>query len=144
MKAVNKALQAVRTEVLGWQGITDAPHRFNGLEFQWNGKEIGHFHWQWGAVDVPFSRRVRNVLIAEGRAQAHHYVPETGWVTFFVEKQADIAGAIYLLRLSYLKLQLRRTGTGTNAYNALMAQMAGLDISPELHPALFPKATVAA
>jgi hypothetical protein len=140
----DKTLGALRQEVLTWPDIADAPHRFNGLEFQWNGKEIGHFHWQWGAVDVPFSRRVRDALIAEGRAQRHHYVPETGWVTYMVNREADLPGALFLLKLSNLLLQLRRNGTGSAAYNQIMATLADMGISQALHAAIFSKNAAAA
>ncbi len=52
-------------------------------------------------VDVPFPRRVRDELVAVGRAEPHHILPDTGWVSLHLHAPADVERAIKLLRLSY-------------------------------------------
>ena len=50
---------------------------------------------------VPFPRRVRDELIAEGRARPHHVLPETGWVTTSISSESEAENAIELFRMAY-------------------------------------------
>jgi hypothetical protein len=70
----------IAAEVSSWRGVTSAPHRFGGLEFRLGRRELGHIHGDRFA-DLPFPRRVRDQLIAAGRARPHHVLPDSGWVT---------------------------------------------------------------
>jgi hypothetical protein len=87
-------------QVAAWSGVTVAPHRFGGTEFRFGRGEIGHVH-PGGLVDVPFPRPVRDRLVASGRARPHHVLPESGWVSFRIRSDEDVAAALELLRLSY-------------------------------------------
>ena len=97
---VQGAHERIHTEVTSWPGISAHPHRFGGTEFSIGKREIGHMHGDV-LVDVPFPSKVRDELVAGGRAQPHHILPDTGWVSFYVREPADVARAIELLRLSY-------------------------------------------
>jgi hypothetical protein len=88
--------ETVRT----WPGVTVAPHRFGGHEFAVGGREFGHVHGD-RQVDLPLTRRVRDVLVAEGATDVHHLFPDSGWVSYDLTEGTD-AGALRLLRLSYL------------------------------------------
>ncbi len=90
----------IADEVLSWPGVEAAPHRFGGTEFVVGRREVGHLHGDTVA-DIPFPRRVRDELVAAGRAEPHHWLPDTGWVTFRMRGDEDVAEAIALLRLSY-------------------------------------------
>jgi Luciferase len=57
-----------------WPEVEQAPHRFGGVEFRLGTRELGHIHGD-ALVDVPFPRRVRDELVAAGRARAHHVLP---------------------------------------------------------------------
>jgi hypothetical protein len=105
--AVVGAGERIREAVLGWPGVTGQPHRFGGLEYRVGRREIGHVHGDW-LVDIPFPRRVRDEVVAEGRAQPHHVLPESGWVSVHLARQADVEGAIALLRRSYEAATRRR------------------------------------
>jgi len=52
-------------------------------------------------VDIPFPTKVRAELVAAGRAQPHHVLPESGWVSFYLRQEPDVEAAIELLRRSY-------------------------------------------
>ena len=78
------------------------PHRFGGREFRFRAAEIGHVH-TGGIVDIPFPRAVRNALLDEGLAEEHHWVPNSGWVTYRVRGENDLQHALWLMRLSYLR-----------------------------------------
>lgn len=86
-----------------WPGVETSPHRFGGLEFRVDRREIGHVHPS-GMLDLPFPVRVRRELVAAGRAEAHHMLPNTGWVTFRIRTEHDVPAAIDLLRMNYDRL----------------------------------------
>lgn len=99
-------LQKIESEVSSWPEVTAHPHRFGGREFRFGRAEIGHIH-VGGAVDIPFPRPVRDALLADGLAQEHRWVPNSGWVTFVARNEADYRHSIWLMRLSYLRYALR-------------------------------------
>jgi hypothetical protein len=70
--------EQVTTEVLSWDGVTSASHRFGGVEFLLGKREIGHLHGD-RLADLPFPRRVRDELVESGRAKPHHVMPQSGW-----------------------------------------------------------------
>ena len=100
-------IEQVVAAVASWQGVESAPHRFGGVEWRLGRVEIGHAH-TFGLVDIPYTRAIRDVLIEQGRAEPHHILPETGWISFYVNEEADIERAIWLARLSYIHKGLRR------------------------------------
>lgn len=100
-------LKKLEDELSTWPGISVHPHRFGGHEFRLGGAEVGHVH-TGGIVDIPFTRAVHDVLLAEGLAQEHRWVPNSGWVTFRIRTEQDLNHALWLFRLSYLRYALRR------------------------------------
>lgn len=99
-------LEKLEREVSSWESVTVHRHRFGGREFRLGSAEIGHIH-PGGIVDIPFSRRVRDALLAGGQAEEHHFVPNSGWVTYRIRTQADVQHAVWLIRLSYLRYELK-------------------------------------
>lgn len=99
--------EEIASKVLSWPGVTAHPHRFGGTEFQFNGREIGHLHGGHQA-DLPFPVRMRKELVAAGKAQVHHILPETGWVTFDIRGAADVPAVVELFCLNYERLAARR------------------------------------
>ncbi len=92
--------EAIRTAVLDWPGVTEAPHRFGGVEFRLGKRELGHLHGDYLA-DLPFPVRIREELVRDGKAMPHHILPQSGWVSYPIRDAAAIPGAIDLFRLSY-------------------------------------------
>jgi hypothetical protein len=90
----------IRSAVLSWPGVSARPHRFGGVEFRLERREIGHLH-RGRLLDIPFPRRVRDELLAAGKAEPHHVLPHTGWVSFRIRSEQDEARAIELLRIAY-------------------------------------------
>ena len=96
-----KGAQARITEVVtAWTDVTSHSHRFGGVEYGIGRREIGHIHGDH-LVDIPFPKKVRDEIVAAGRAQPHHILPETGWVSFYLRQESDVERAIALLRESY-------------------------------------------
>jgi len=98
---------ALEQEIAAWEGVQATTHRFGGIEFQWGGVEIGHIH-RGGMTDIPFTRRVREALVAAQITELHHLLPETGWITFYIRTPQDLETVRTLMRLSYLQKRRRR------------------------------------
>lgn len=98
--SVKGAQVRITDAVISWSGVTVQPHRFGGVEYVIGKREIGHIHGD-SLVDIPFPRKVRDGIVAAGRAQPHHILPETGWVSFYIRQKHDVEDAISLLRESY-------------------------------------------
>ncbi len=92
--------ERIEREVLSWDGVTSAPHRFGGVEFRLGRRELGHLHGD-RLADLPFTRKIRDMLVETGRALPHHVLPDTGWVSRPIENEDDVAETIELFRLSY-------------------------------------------
>jgi Family of unknown function (DUF5519) len=98
-----EVFEKIKTEVMSWQGVTSQPHRFGGIEFRVNRREMGHMHGGRFA-DLPFPMSIRNELVKDGRALPHHVLPNSGWVTFLISEEADINSLINLFRMQYERL----------------------------------------
>ncbi len=99
--------ETIEREVTGWAGVEERPHRYGGIEFRVDGHEIGHLHGD-RLADLPFPVRVRKELVESRRAQAHHILPETGWVSYRIRGEEDVEGALDLFRLNYERLTARK------------------------------------
>jgi hypothetical protein len=85
--------ELIEREVGSWQGVTVHPHRFGGVEFRLGKRELGHLHETW--ADLPFTSRIREMLVETGRAQPHKFGVR-GWVSQALDDEV-----IELFRLSY-------------------------------------------
>lgn len=92
--------EAIVREVTGWPGVTSGPHRFGGTEFRYGRRELGHLHGS-RLADLPFPLLIRNDLVAAGRVEPHHIHPESGWVSYYIRDESDIAHVVKLFRLNY-------------------------------------------
>jgi hypothetical protein len=96
----NNHAERITSAVSSWPGVEVGPHRFGGVEFRVGRRELGHLHGD-RIADLPFPRRVRDELIASGRARAHHVLPDSGWVTASIADADGVQRVIELFRLSY-------------------------------------------
>lgn len=117
----------LENEVSTWPNISIHPHRFGGREFRFGTAEVGHLH-TGGIVDIPFPRSIRDALLDQGLAEEHHWVPNSGWVTFRIRSEQDFDHAIWLMRLSYLRYALKTAG---DAQKFLAQESAQLRLSPQ-------------
>ena len=107
--SVQGAETRITEAVTSWAGVTVQPHRFLGtvrqdrrgsVEYVIGKREIGHIHGDH-LLDIPFPKKVRDAIVAAGRAQPHHVLPESGWISFYVRQEPDVEQAIALLKESY-------------------------------------------
>jgi hypothetical protein len=97
---VHGAGEQIRKSVMSWTGVEALPHRFGGTEYRYGRKEMGHVHGD-RLADLPLPRRLHDEVIADGRAKPHHVLPDTGWVSCWIERPEDVTTVIELLRLQY-------------------------------------------
>jgi hypothetical protein len=102
---MRKLLQNIENKISAWPNITVHPHRFGGREFRFGHAEVGHIH-AGGTIDIPFPCAFRDELLSKGLAEEHHWVPDSGWITFHIRSENDVAHAEWLMRLSYLRAPL--------------------------------------
>jgi hypothetical protein len=98
--SIHGAQTRITETVTSWPNVSVQTHRFGGVEYVIGRREIGHIHGDT-LVDIPFPKKVRDEIVAAGRAQAHHILPETGWISFYIRVEHDVENAISLLRESY-------------------------------------------
>ena len=108
--SVRGAQESITKAVTAWAGVTVQPHRFGGVEYVIGKREIGHIHGDH-LVDIPFPKKVRDEIVASGRVQPHHILPETGWVSFYLRQEDDVERAITLLHESYEIAQKQKSKT---------------------------------
>jgi hypothetical protein len=92
--------ERIKAELLAWQGVSAEPHRFGGIEYRYGRKELGHVHGD-RLADLPFPRPIHDRLIADGLADPHHVLPDTGWVSRWIESDDEAPDVIALFRLNY-------------------------------------------
>jgi hypothetical protein len=92
--------ELIRREVSSWPGVDAVAHRFGGTEYRYGRKELGHVHGD-RLADLPFPRRIHDELIADGRAELHHVLPDTGWVSRWIASAEEAEEVIALFRINY-------------------------------------------
>ena len=97
---VSGARKRIETALQTCSGIEANPHRYGGTEYRLGRREIGHVHGDH-LVDIPFPKKVRDELVACGRAEPHHILPQSGWVSVFIRQANDVERAIELLKYSF-------------------------------------------
>jgi hypothetical protein len=98
--SVRGAQERITEAVTAWEGVTVQSHHFGGVEYVIGKREIGHIHGDH-LVDIPFPKKVRDEIVAAGRAEPHHILPETGWVSFYLREEGDVGAAIALLEENF-------------------------------------------
>ena len=102
----------IEAAVTAWEGVTVDDHRFGGREFRLGRRELGHLHGD-RLADLPCPKRIAAMLVETGRAQPHHVLPDSGWVSFPIRGAEDVDAAVELFRLSYERARVaaaRRAG----------------------------------
>ncbi len=88
-----------------------------------------------GIVDIPFPRSLRDALLANGLAEEHHWVPNSGWITFHIRNEEDLKHALWLMRLSHLRYALK---TAADPSKLLEQESEQLHLSPQFKSLLEP------
>jgi hypothetical protein len=100
-------VSAIAHEIAAWPGVSVRSHGPSFLEFRLDRRELGHLHGD-RLADLPFPVRVREQLVAEGKATLHHAHPLSGWVSFYIRSERDVPAVVDLFRLNYERPWLSR------------------------------------
>src|SRR5215204_7141810 len=102
----DEPLTTIEREVKGWPGVTTGDTGRGGLQFSYGRVELGHLHGS-SFADLPFPKKVRNELIAQGRASVHPPLPNSGWVRRRMYAPEDVEAVIGLFRINYDRARAR-------------------------------------
>jgi hypothetical protein len=108
----------IAEEVASWEGVTVHAHRFGGVEFRLGRRELGHLHATW--ADLPFTRRIREMLVETGRAEAHRF-GVNGWVSRDLDEET-----VELFRLSY---ERARVAAQVRSAREQLGKSGGVDVA---------------
>lgn len=81
-------------------------------------RELGHLHGNRFA-DLPFSVRIREQLVASGKAERHYLHPKSGWITCHMRREEDAEIIVELFRLNYRRPWLQKLSSGQAQASAL-------------------------
>ena len=98
--------RTIEREVASWPGVTTGDTGRGGLQFSYGRVELGHLHGS-SFADLPFPKKVRNELIAQGRASVHPPLPDSGWVRQRMDGPEDAEAVIELFRMNYDRAKAR-------------------------------------
>jgi Family of unknown function (DUF5519) len=96
----------IEREVKSWPGVTTGDTGRGGLQFSYGRVELGHLHGS-SFADLPFPKKVRDELIAQGRASVHPPLPDSGWVRRRMDGPDDAEAVIELFRMNYERAKAR-------------------------------------
>ena len=106
--------ELIRESVLSWPGVEAVPHRFGGTEYRFGRKEMGHVHGD-RLADLPLPRKLHDEVIAAGKADPHHVLPDTGWVSCWMNGPEDAANVIDIFRIQYERYSISKRPRPTEA-----------------------------
>ena len=108
------------------------PHNPSGRNHLHPNNEMARKTKSGGIVDIPFPRSVRDALLAEGLAEEHRWVPNSGWTTFQIRSEEGLSRALWL---SYLRYTLK---SATDPQKLFEQESEQLHLSSQLKALLEP------
>ena len=102
----------LRTWLLQLPGVSEAPHRFGGTEFQLEGVEFMHSHGH-SFLDIRLSKEDQSAVLKTGEALPHRFAPQAGWVSLRMTNPEYLVAAKKIVQLAYenAKKNLREIAT---------------------------------
>jgi hypothetical protein len=106
-KTMNEEPQTlIVREVTSWPGVTLGDTGRGGTQFNYGNIELGHLHGK-DCADLPFTRKIRDELIAAGRVTVHPPLPDSGWVRRTMHDAGDVRAVLELFQLNYERARRR-------------------------------------
>jgi hypothetical protein len=97
-------VERITSEVSSWPGVSVERPGHGMVFFHVGRREIGHLHGE-RLADLPFPVRIREKLVAEGKADLHYLHPKSGWITYYIRREKNIesqaAAIVELFRFNY-------------------------------------------
>jgi len=98
------AMEALEAAALRLPGMELRVHHFGGVGFTVAGRGLGHLHGN-GLLDVRTGCELARALVNAGRAEPHHVLGQSAWVSFWVQSIEDVPSAVELLTIRSIKLE---------------------------------------
>jgi luciferase-like monooxygenase len=96
-----KLNQELRQNILSLPGVTERQNAgIHEDAFFIDGTMFMHIHGS-GHCDIRLAKTDQERVLAEGKAQAHRWAPQKGYVTFIARQERDLEPAMELIRMSY-------------------------------------------
>jgi hypothetical protein len=73
---------------------------FGAVTFSLGSREVGHVHGNSHA-DLPLPKPLRNERVESGKAEPHHFLPQSGWVTVPIDGVDGVERALEVFKLNY-------------------------------------------
>jgi len=103
--SMSTVLEEIKEGIFHRPNVTTERHKFGSIEFRLNNKETGHTNGDHLA-DFPLSTKTINELVNSGRESPHCVMPQSGWVSYWIEKgEEDLAAIVELYRSKYQQLK---------------------------------------
>ena len=52
-------------------------------------------------ANLPFPKDISKKLIAQGKASPHHFIPQSGWISYYINGPDGVLGVIELFCMQY-------------------------------------------
>jgi hypothetical protein len=102
----------IEQEVGSWPDVRVDVYGGGMIFFHVGSREIGHLHGD-RLADLPVPVRIREQLVAAGKASVHYLHPRTGWISYYIKSEKDVGPIIELFRLNYERPWLRQEEEST-------------------------------
>jgi Family of unknown function (DUF5519) len=96
----NKLFEDLKTWIRQLPEVTEATHRFGGIEFKIEGLEFMHHHGP-SFLDIRLSKTDQGKALQDRKTIPHRFAPQAGWVSFRIEKEEDLGPAKELIQIAY-------------------------------------------
>src|SRR5215204_7567680 len=116
----HEPLRTIEREVASWPGVSTGDTGRGGLQLNYGRVELGHLHGS-SFADLPFPKKVRNELIAAGRASVHDPLSNSGWVRRRLDGPGDGEAVTELFRMNYDRARARAKRRAAQATGRLAA-----------------------
>jgi Luciferase len=90
----------IQQQVGSWPDVRVDIYGGGMIFFHVGRREIGHLHGD-RLADLPVPVRIREQLVAAGKASVHYIHPRTGWISYYIKGEQDIEPVVELFRLNY-------------------------------------------
>jgi hypothetical protein len=114
-----RAMEALESAALQLPDVAPCIHRFGGIGFAHHGTEFAHLHGN-GLLDVHLTRERAATLVATGRAEQHHVLGPSAWISFSIGSQMNVKEALGLIEegLHLVRLKEKASAAGMSAQEA--------------------------
>jgi hypothetical protein len=102
----------IQQQVGSWPDVRVDVYSGGMIFFHVGSREIGHLHGD-RLADLPVPVRIREQLVAAGKASVHYLHPRTGWISYYIKGEQDIEPVVDLFRLNYERPWLTQDQTST-------------------------------